>query len=204
MIEQIERGRTAIFYYSFTGHTRKVAQRLQEEEGGDVYEIRERQPRSRGNAYTWGCYQAMKMEKVPIYPIECDYSSYDFFIVMVPIWAGYPAPALYSMLELLPKGARLEVIAVSGTGNSERGRPKAKSKIYGMDFDLVAFSDVQKDLYQFTKIGQQRQAKAREKEQARAARLAAKKAQKEAAPQQLSEHTADADPATAETNHEEA
>ena len=157
---------TAIFYYTLGGFTRKVATKLAEEQNADLFEIKEKKHRTLLRAFVPGCAESMQMKKVPIKPIDCDFSKYDYFIIAAPVWAGYPAPALHSMLELLPQNAKLEIIAVSGKGGSS-GRPKVKSKIYNMGFDLQDYKDIMKDVYLYSDKFQEKRESALEKEKKR-------------------------------------
>jgi len=175
-----KRGRIAILYYTFTGYTQKAAYELQQDEGGDVYEVKESQPRTKKDAYLRGCTQAANLEAVPIEPVECDFSQYDFFVLMAPVWGGYPAPALYSMLELLPKGAKIEIIAVSGSGNSSRCREKVCALVNRMGLELHTFSDVKKDIYAHSERGKRRLEKIHAKDAQKAAKKALKEARKQA------------------------
>ena len=54
---------------------------------------------------------------------------YDRVVLMTPVWAGYPAPLFNSAVELLPPGTEVEVILVSGSGNSEKSRAKVRLQI---------------------------------------------------------------------------
>ena len=116
--------KTIIIFYSHTGHTRKIAQELADKETADIYEVKEKKSRNIFNAYVFGSFQAMKQKKSDIEPIDIDLQLYDRIIVMAPIWASFPAPAINNVIGILPAGKDIEFIAVSASGSSKSEKVK--------------------------------------------------------------------------------
>lgn len=101
--------KTLILFYSFGGKTRKWAKEYAAaNESTDEVEIKERCGRNIVTAFLPGCPQAMKRKGTAIHTADAadDLSVYDKFIVAAPIWAGFPAPAFNSILQLIPKGKK--------------------------------------------------------------------------------------------------
>ncbi len=102
--------KTAILYYSFGGYSKKIAlQLVTEEENAEVYEVKEQKKRNMLTAVFSGCPMAAKRKASKIQPVDCQLEQYDKIILLAPIWAGYPAPAFNSMVELLPSGKKVEL-----------------------------------------------------------------------------------------------
>lgn len=110
--------KTLVIYYSYTGHTRKLAAELAGKEGADLYEVLDAKRPGVLKAYTAGCVAALRMKRAAIRPITVELDSYDTIIVMSPIWAGHPAPAINSVLDRLPAGKTVRFRMVSASGGS--------------------------------------------------------------------------------------
>lgn len=98
-----------ILFYSFGGSTRKNAIKIAEERrrnGNEVVctEVTEIKMRSNFNCFLKGCPQAMKRKKSEIIETQI-ISDSDRYIIGCPIWAGFPAPAFNSIIELIPKNS---------------------------------------------------------------------------------------------------
>ena len=58
----------AIIFYSYSGITREIAERIRKECGGDLIEIRSKENYTAVTAYTVGCSQGEKRERRPDHP----------------------------------------------------------------------------------------------------------------------------------------
>lgn len=116
--------KTLVIYYSYTGHTEKLANDIAAKEGVDILEIRDRVKPGKTAAYLGGCFKALCMKPGEIEPFEADLSMYEKIVIMSPVWAGHLTPPVNRVFELLPAGLELEIIAVSASGKS-----KAKDKV---------------------------------------------------------------------------
>lgn len=130
-----------VIFYSYTGHTRKIAQDMASKENADIYEIKERKLRNKFNAYVFGSFQAMKQKKADIAPINIDLQLYDKIIIMMPIWAGFPAPSINNVIEILPAGKEVEVISISASGSS-RCSEKIKNDIQSKVGKTINYIDI--------------------------------------------------------------
>ena len=81
--------KTLILYYSYGGNTRRVAQMIQKEVGGDLAEIQTVQP------YT-GDYNAVVDQGQPL---TVDLKDYDTVVLGSPVWWYTFAPAVHSFLK---------------------------------------------------------------------------------------------------------
>jgi flavodoxin len=116
---------TAILYYSFTGRTKTLAEETAAESGAKLFEILEMKKRSSFAAFIPGCPQAMGLKRSAIEPVDIDFSAYDEIVVMGPIWAGHPAPAVNSAIDLLPGGKSVSLICTGGKGGDDLSKTAA-------------------------------------------------------------------------------
>lgn len=90
--------KTVVVYYSYSGHSKKIAQSLAKSVDADLTEINCISPRTMLGVLTAGIWKARKRRTANIAPIEADLSKYDRIIVIGPVWGGGIAPALYSFI----------------------------------------------------------------------------------------------------------
>lgn len=107
-----------VLYYSYSGHAKAIAEELATKESADIAEIKDVKRPGTFKAYTAGCFAAMRGKAWKVEPLTVDLSKYDKLILLAPIWAGNPAPALNAIFEQLPKGKDICLIMVSGGGKS--------------------------------------------------------------------------------------
>jgi len=106
----------AILYYSLGGKTRAYAEKLAAEMGADIFEICEVKKRNGFTALFPGLFQARGLKRTAILPLDADLSLYSEIIIMGPIWASHPAPAVNSAIDLLPSGKSVSLVCTSGRG----------------------------------------------------------------------------------------
>lgn len=134
--------KTAVLYYSYTGKTRALAEKRAGEEGAELIEVRERKPRSTLGAYVMGSLAARRRKKAEILPVSRDLSAFDRFLILIPLWAGFPAPPFNNMLDLLPKGSEVELVITSGSENSGGSKEKTIALAAAKDIKIVKYQDV--------------------------------------------------------------
>ena len=123
--------KTLVLYYSYTGHTKKIAEEAAAKESAEIAEIKDVKCHGKLKSYTAGCFAAMRGKAWPIQPLEVDLAAYDRLVLLAPVWAGHPAPAMNAVLEQLPDGKTVEIKMISGSGKSgcrEQIEIKIKSK----------------------------------------------------------------------------
>ena len=93
--------KTAVIYYSYEGNSAMIAQIIKGAVNADVFEIKTADTKKRGGfaLYAWGGYQVVMKKKPALEPLTVDINAYDLIIVGTPVWAGAPAPALFSFLD---------------------------------------------------------------------------------------------------------
>ncbi len=134
--------KTAVLYYSYTGKTKALAEQRAGEEGAELIEIRERKTRSTLGAYVAGSLAARRQKKAEILAVPRGLSAFDRFLVLVPLWAGFPAPPFNNILDLLPTGSEVELVITSGSGNSSGSKEKTMALAAAKGIKIVSYQDV--------------------------------------------------------------
>ena len=132
--------KTAVVYYSLGGSTRSFARAEAQANGADLFEVEPAQPYTLFTAFLRGCPAAIRQQAVPLRQSP-DLSGYDRVILLSPIWANHPAPPFNSAAALLPAGAAVEVVLVSGSGKSGT-HGKVRALIERQGCTLTALRDV--------------------------------------------------------------
>ena len=116
----------AVVYYSLSGNTKKVAEKIAKELSCDLIEIETLKPMPKVYAaqIMYGGMQASFSLKPRIKPIPAPILSYDELIIGCPIWAGKHAPAINTFIHL-PGMARkiIAVFTLNGGGKNEKCQP---------------------------------------------------------------------------------
>ncbi len=90
--------KTLLVYYSWTGNTRKLAQKITSKLKCDVEEIYEKNKRAGKIGFMLGGFQAVFGMKTDIEKPKKDPADYDLILIGGPVWAGRITPALRSYL----------------------------------------------------------------------------------------------------------
>jgi flavodoxin len=93
--------KTSIIYYSFSGITRGIAEKIQKGCGGDLVEVKSKEHYTKLTAYTKGVYRAMKGECDPIEPETIDITTSDLIVIGTPVWAYKATPAINAAIAAL-------------------------------------------------------------------------------------------------------
>ncbi|WAI02193.1 flavodoxin family protein [Methanogenium organophilum] len=91
---------TTIFY-SYSGVTRGIAEKIQAECGGELIEVTAVKPYSVLTAYSKGCYRAMKGEADAIEPSSIDVSASDLIVIGTPVWTLRAAPPVNGAVQAI-------------------------------------------------------------------------------------------------------
>lgn len=134
--------KTLIVYFSLSGKTRQIATELAEKESADIIEVKEKKPYSILTAYILGAHAAMKQKIVEIEELKCDLSAYDKIILASPIWAGFPAPPMNTVITMLPAGKDVAFVLTSGSGDSSKRAPKIKDLVTKQGCRVVGYTDI--------------------------------------------------------------
>jgi len=130
--------RTLILYCSYTGHTHALAVKKATELDCDLEEVKD----VRKLSWVAGIRKAPKREKTDIYPIRSDLSRYDKIIIMSPVWASHPVPAINNVLECLPEGKKVEFFMVSAGGGTKKSAEETKELVAQRGCEVVGYTDV--------------------------------------------------------------
>lgn len=135
--------KTIIMYYTFGGRSRKEAERIADENKDCVIcDIKEKKKLNIVTAFFSGCPKAMKRSTSSINEIKYDLNDFDKIILISPIWAGFPAPAFNSMVELLPSGKEVEIFLCSGGGETPKSKEGTCQMILNKNCTLIEYHDV--------------------------------------------------------------
>jgi len=131
-----------VLYYSYNGHTKKVAEKMARTQGAELVEVQTRRRKSLIGTVLVDCPRARMRKPAPIKTITQDLNAYDFITLAAPVWAGRPAPAFNAMIELLPKGKNVQVIMVSSGGDTKKNEDATKKLIRHHGCKVLAYKDV--------------------------------------------------------------
>ncbi|MEN3056273.1 MAG: flavodoxin family protein [Candidatus Methanosuratincola petrocarbonis] len=117
--------KSLVVYYSRTGNTRKVADKLASLLGCELAEIVDLKNRKGPFGFLGAGYSAYARKLTKIKPPDKDPSAYDLIIVGTPIWAGNITPAVRTYLTgIAPEAAQAKKYALFYTSYSSE-QPKA-------------------------------------------------------------------------------
>lgn len=107
---------TTIFY-SYSGITRSIAEKIKESCGGDLIEVKTNEQYSAAKAYSIGCYRALKGICDEIQPSIIDIFETDLIIIGTPVWAYRATPAINGAVETLTNCSGKIVILFATCGS---------------------------------------------------------------------------------------
>src|SRR5512137_1677183 len=130
--------KTSIIYYSFSGITRGIAEKIQKGCGGDFVEVKSKEHYSKLTAYTKGAYRAMKGECDPIEPETIDVSASDLIVIGTPVWAFKATPVINAAVAALKgcDGKKAVIFATCG-GSAKDTLPILKKALEGKGATVV-------------------------------------------------------------------
>jgi len=134
--------KTLVIFYSYSGCTKALAATVAAE-GHDTVEIRDARHPGKFRAYSVGCFAAMRGKAWPIQPLDAELAAYDRLILLAPVWAGNPPPAVNALLERLPEGKAVWVKLVSSSGKSSC-KARLEALIAAKGCSLESFEDIRK------------------------------------------------------------
>lgn len=134
--------KTLILYYSFTGKTKREAEKLAASLGADLHEITEVKKRNLFTAFIPGCLHAMKRAVPAIRPLETEPAEYDRIYIGAPVWASSPAPAFNAAVMLLPAGKEVGVFLTSGSGDTAKSAEGTKKMITDKGCKVIDYKDI--------------------------------------------------------------
>jgi len=131
-------------YYSWDDRTKRIAEEKSKELKADaLVEIKEVNQRSKFNIMTAGALEAMRGKKSEIEPPDIDFGEYKTIIIFMPLWGGNPAPAMNSVIELIPEGKEIELYMTSPKGESAKSADNTSNEIQKRGSLVIKYVDVQ-------------------------------------------------------------
>lgn len=126
--------KTLIACYSYSGHTLKVAKRLQKEIDADLTVIET----EKDKWYLFKILDSLREKKTTIKPCQTDLMNYDKLILCCPVWAGRTPSAINQyMFELKNiKDKEFGVFVTSGGSRSQKATVQIREylDLQGMKF----------------------------------------------------------------------
>ena len=110
--------KTLVLFYSYTGHTKKIAEELAKREDADIQEIVGLTRPGKVKVYLSGALAAKRCQAWEIQPLGVDLGDYDRLFLLAPVWAGFPAPYLNAVLNQLSSGKTVYLKLISASGKS--------------------------------------------------------------------------------------
>lgn len=117
-------------FYSFDEKTKRMAEsKIKDLKADLLVEVKEVKKRSKFNAMTSGVFEAMRMKKSEIEPLDVNFDDYGKIIIFMPVWGGNPAPVMNSVIDLIPKGKEVELYMTSPKGDSMKSADNTSNQI---------------------------------------------------------------------------
>ena len=136
--------KTAVVYYSMSGNTAYVADRINEELGADTELIElkpvKAYPEKGFMKFIWGGKSAVMAQKPKLEPYAFNAASYDRIIIGFPVWASRPAPPLRTFAEAHKdelKGKAIAAYACQAGSGAEKALQKLKEIMDIPEFKAV-------------------------------------------------------------------
>ena len=124
---------TAIVYYSMSGNTKYVADKIAERIEADMIRIDpvKAYPDTGTKKFIWGGKSAVMGEKPALHPYEFNVEKYDRIIFGTPVWASTFAPPIRTFIKENPDihGKKLAVFTCFSGGGADKAIEKMKKYI---------------------------------------------------------------------------
>ena len=133
--------KTLVIFYSYAGHTKKLAERIAAEQSAELLEVLDARRPGIIRAFFSGCPKAMKGDGWPIKDFDTDIAAAERVILVFPTWASSLPPAANELISRLPSGKAVEVIMNSGGGES-KCRERVQNMLAAVGCTLAKFEDV--------------------------------------------------------------
>jgi len=108
--------KTVVAYYSRTGHTKFVAEKIAQQLCADLCEIIDRKKREGKLGYLGGGNDALR-EKLTDIEVTKPIEGYDFIIIGSPVWAGKIVPAIRKLIVTNNFAEKIVALFVTLDGN---------------------------------------------------------------------------------------
>ena len=130
---------TAIVYYSMSGNTKYVADKIAEKLHADIIRIEpvKAYPNQGAQKFIWGGKSAVMGEKPALQPYEFSVEKYDSIILGTPVWASNFAPPIRTFIKENPDihGKKLAVFTCFSGSGADKAIEKMKKYIGIKEFE---------------------------------------------------------------------
>lgn len=92
-------GKVLVVYYSLTGHTKDIAEKIAVKTNADLFEIKTKEPYPTGAKLYTTSKKEIKNKQYPAVEAVPDAAAYDVIFVGAPVWWYTMAPPLFTVLE---------------------------------------------------------------------------------------------------------
>ena len=125
--------KTAIVYYSMSGNTKYVADKIAEKTEADIIRIEpvKAYPNKGTKKFIWGGKSAVMGEKPKLQPYEFSVENYDRIILGTPVWASNFAPPIRTFIKENPdiSGKKIAIFTCFSGGGADKAIEKMKKYI---------------------------------------------------------------------------
>ena len=136
-------GKTLIIYYSRTGNTRAVCERLAKEIDADIVEIKDLKNRMSKLGIIGGMFRTILSMRTKIFPEKIDMTDYSNVILSSPIWAAKVAPALRTAIYLNGfKDKKVVMLVTCDSFYAEKYQDKMKKLVEASGGEVSAFYQI--------------------------------------------------------------
>lgn len=109
-------GKVLVVYYSLTGHTKDIAEKIAVKTGADLFEIKTKEPYPTGAKLYTTAKKEIKNKQYPAVEALPDVTAYDVIFIGAPVWWYTMAPPLFSVLEQIDfKGKKVVPFSTQGS-----------------------------------------------------------------------------------------
>ncbi len=92
-------GKMLVIYYSLTGNTKEIAEKIKNKTNADLYEIKTAEPLPAGPKLHLAVREQLKTQKYPALENIPDVSAYDTIFIGAPVWWYTAATPVLSLLD---------------------------------------------------------------------------------------------------------
>ena len=129
-----------VLFYSYSGNTRKIAEKYAQENNFDIYEVIAVKKPNKLRDYTAGIIKCMTNGVCKIKPLDVNFADYDIINIFAPVWAGVFAPAMNSALKLIPPGKIIKLFMVSMSGASSKDI--VSKRVQKLGLEVAGYEDI--------------------------------------------------------------
>ncbi|MBO4643285.1 MAG: flavodoxin [Alphaproteobacteria bacterium] len=109
-------GKVLVVYYSLTGHTKDIAEKIALQTKADLFEIKTKEPYPTGAKLYTTSKKEIKNKQYPAVEALPDIAGYDVVFVGAPVWWYTMAPPLFSVLKQLDfQGKKIVPFSTQGS-----------------------------------------------------------------------------------------